>query len=152
MGNAAQNTEVVGRKIKSLDEVSSKCKQRHSNAVENLQRMRNSLAEKQKHIEFMQKSRDELYEKIEADRQKAKELRSNLRKTEKQFKDVVNSIQDQAKFVLHGKGDVKGLRQVHGQAISRDLEVLRGYSTAPGTTPGPSGQAGNSLGTMRLRR
>mmetsp|Transcript_78944 Transcript_78944/g.223414 ORF Transcript_78944/g.223414 Transcript_78944/m.223414 type:complete len:162 (+) Transcript_78944:197-682(+) len=149
--NAANSTEIMGRKIKALDAVAAKCKKRHTDALENLERMRHSLAEKQKNLEFMQKSRDELHEKIEADKQKAKDLRQNLRRTEKQFKDVVESLHDGARVAIHGRGDVKGLRRTKSQAISRELVALRGYSTASGTAPAhdPLEQTSNPLGTMR---
>merc|ERR1711874_547537 len=94
--NAARRTELVGRKVKTLDQVTSGIRRRHRDALDNLQRMRRELEEKRKNVEFIQQARDALAAKIEADKLKASSLRTNVRRCEKAFGGLMTDMKEGA--------------------------------------------------------
>merc|ERR1712039_728189 len=99
--------------------------------------MRYDYEQQQKNIEFMQHARDKLAEKVASDTTKARNLRVKLLNASKQFTALNVSMQEGARAAFHGTADREGLRQVSGRLVTEELESMRGYSCAPGTTPGP---------------
>merc|ERR1719343_59901 len=136
---SAKTAEHIGRKVKTLDQVTNGINKRHQAALDNLVRMRHELDIKQKNIEFSQKARDTLAAKIEANKAKAGELRKMLLVQEKAFGTMLADMQDNVRCLTNGRGDTRGFKQVTKQLQRQDLAVTRGYHCGVGSTMGRTG-------------
>lgn len=147
----------IGRKVKTLDEVTSGVKKRFQDAKDNLERLQYEYKAKQKNIEFMEASRNKLVASLDDKRQRSTELSIILRREQKRMEQVMKDMQRGARqSTLRGVQDPGALRgglamsvmnqttsapvlsktpkAVCQELASGDLTAHRGYHCGVGST------------------
>lgn len=165
---AKRSAEHIGRKVQTLDEVTSGVKKRYQDAIDNLERLRYEYNMKMKNIEFMNTARSKLKDQLTEKSQKSEELRKTLVCEEARMAQVMKQMQLVARAAtLEGIQDVGVLQHgmknyVNGAALSRrpkdvcaklnsdELASLRGYHCRKGSTPSATISNSLSMPTLKL--
>eukprot|EP00929_Paragymnodinium_shiwhaense_P120028 TRINITY_DN91934_c0_g1_i1.p1 TRINITY_DN91934_c0_g1~~TRINITY_DN91934_c0_g1_i1.p1 ORF type:complete len:210 (-),score=71.67 TRINITY_DN91934_c0_g1_i1:279-908(-) len=164
---ATKQADLIGKKVKELDGVTSGIYKRLKDANDNLTRMRYEYDKQMANIKFVEESRAKLVSQMSENQEKSKHLRSELLKCEKKMGKLRMDMQLGARHATlegvqdigtlqHGlkdsnatmmPSDIKHLlaglkpKEVQKRLQARELAALRGYSCDQGTTPGPNGIA-----------
>lgn len=142
--------EHISRKFVALDKSTTFVNTRYRDGKMKLTDLRFELEELKKALEVQQQGRDDLVAKIKADKEKAAQLADAISTSERAFADVVTTLKEGKRLAMLGGETAVGLKQTTQGLQRMQLEHDRGYSCAPGTTPGPG--AATRLQSTGLRR
>mmetsp|Transcript_15916 Transcript_15916/g.43651 ORF Transcript_15916/g.43651 Transcript_15916/m.43651 type:complete len:220 (+) Transcript_15916:132-791(+) len=177
---AEKQTMLIARKVKQLDEVKAGIDRRYKDATDNLERMRYDYAQKQSHIDSMMESRSKLDAQLKDKRERADNLKAKLLEAQALMGQVMSDMQRGARdATFDGVQEVNVLRRglssmqrttnrhatvtstaatinlkprdVCAKLLTQEMEAMRGYSCAKGTTPTVS-QLHRSQSTPGLAR
>mmetsp|Transcript_10958 Transcript_10958/g.27614 ORF Transcript_10958/g.27614 Transcript_10958/m.27614 type:complete len:159 (-) Transcript_10958:138-614(-) len=125
---AGQNTKIFQQKVKNLEDMVESFKTKRQHALENIDRKKKELAEKDAKILALQTKLAPVETRLSDNKEKARRLKQQLAEIEASFGQIIAAVGDSKKRTAYMD------KEVTTNHVSRELTAQRGYSCKAGST------------------